>query len=298
MKFLLSFLTIFVMLLTFSIKLQAGFGFLKMPKGGRLTALGNSAAAVGDQQSIIGNPAWLADFSDSEWGLMLNSAWADFKQTNIYGRFPVKKITNACFFSYESFGNIGYYPDYPTQEPLATFKAYSIQARYGIGFKTSANWYLGISSQWNFQRIYQNSAQAISFDLGVGYLLFANPHWRLGGLIQNFGFIIHDLGTKTSLPIAYTIGLSHDIDLSDDWHGLLAVHSGKSDGESFYSVGAEIGYTRFLYLLAGYQSRHDFYQNYSLGFQLAWRSYRFIYTALPAREGLSDFTSVTLSRTF
>jgi hypothetical protein len=268
----------------------SGAQFLKIPISARAAAMGGAYISIcQDATAVFWNPAGIA-------GVKTNSF--HFSHSRWFDTFDV----NAAAYVYNA-GNFGTLAasvlvlrvdrmEITTEyNPNGTGQFFDAQdMAFGVSYARSLTdqFRVGLSARYINQRIWNETASGIAFDIGTQYRLsFRNL--TLAMSMSNFGqdmrFDGPDLSVKydgnstfpnrlTStrletesypLPLNFEFGLAIDIFNAPFSHGILAIDAvHPNDNRERIHFGSEISFYDRLFLRGGYRMNHDDEQ-YNLG---------------------------------
>jgi hypothetical protein len=262
----------------------AGAQFLKIPAGAR--AAGMSAAYVSnanDASSLFWNPAGIVNVRSTGFTFSHTSWWASIQ------------INQAAFVqSFEDVGSIGVSitslgmdkmevttEDMP-EGTGQTFDAQDLMVGLSFARKLTESFSVGVSAKYVQQRIWNESASGVAFDIGTQYRIGFRD-LTLGMSMTNFGGDLsyggRDLAVKYDidprnpterlvpatlapddypLPLHFQVGLSISPYLSDEFSVLVAADvAHPNDNRERVNVGTEIDLFHRLFLRAGYRFGYD-----------------------------------------
>jgi hypothetical protein len=262
----------------------SGAQFLEIPVGARASSLGGAFVGISDDaSSVFWNPAGLtriknnaAHFSYMNWFDMFdyNAVAASFNIDGV-GTFAASLIV----FSMDEL-------EITTEEqPNGTGRFFDAQdMAIGITYSRflTDRFAFGITTKYVRQRIWNETAEGIAFDVGTQYLLdFQNLTIAMS--MRNFGadmryegedlLVTYDKDdripknrlTQASLktddypmPLSFQVGVAMDI-YSNDFLGIRAsidaVHP--NDNQERVNIGSEISLFDRVYLRGGYRYNYD-----------------------------------------
>lgn len=270
---------------------SSGAQFLEISVGARASSMGNAFVAFSDDiSSVFWNPAGLAHieknaafFSYMDWFSMFdfNAAAGSFYLNDI-GTFSASIIV----FSMDEL-------EITTEEmPNGTGRTFDAQdIALGISFARNLTdkFLFGITVKYISQRIWNETAQGVAFDIGTQYKLdFQNL--TIGMSMKNFGAdlnfdgedlnIVYDKSDELPqnrltparyvteqypLPLSFQVGISFDIyhyEFLKIRGAIDAVHP--NDNEERVNFGTEISFFDRLFIRGGYKFNYDD-ENFSFG---------------------------------
>jgi hypothetical protein len=292
MRKIIIFLSLYFILFATSPNLGTSGGqFLKITADAKTAALGNATVAnINGANSVFNNPAGIAAISQFDVSLSYN---------RMFGMFGYTAVSAANNFS---FGNFAIqFINFSTDEmeitteknPNGTGRKFDAQD-YALGLTygrfLTDNFSVGITIKYINQRIWNETANALAFDVGTKYTLdFQNL--TIAMTMSNFSSdikfdgedlnIIYDkdkliptnrpspgrlLTTDYPLPLSFQIGVSLDLLKNENFHWIAeidAVHP--NDNVERLHFGTELQIFEYVFLRGGYKIKHDT-ENYSFGF--------------------------------
>lgn len=262
----------------------SGAQFLEIPVGARATALGGAYVGISnDITSVFWNPAGITNINSSEahfsymrWFDMFdyNAAAVAFNYDDI-GTFAVSLIV----FTMDEM-------EITTEwEPNGTgmyYDAQDLAVGLTYGRKLTDKFSIGITAKYIHQRIWNETASGIAFDVGTQYQLdFQNI--TIAMRMSNFGpdltfdgedlNVTHDVNDNVPLnrltparlitdayplPLCFQVGIAMDLYTSTFMKvraALDAVHP--NDNNERINFGTEFSFYDRLYLRGGYKYNYD-----------------------------------------
>ena len=262
----------------------SGAQFLKIPVGAGAAALGGAFTGVADDASaIFWNPAGIANVSGSS---------AHFSYMRWFDMFDFSAVSFA-----QNFGDIGAFGigllvfstdrmEITTEnDPNGTgryFDAQDLAISITYSRYLTNNFRFGISLKYINQRIWNETANGLAFDIGTQYVVTEFQNMTLAMSMTNFGPDMNmagpDLNVKYdadqylqnrllpttletedySLPLSFQFGVAFDVFDSRfvKMRGSVdAVHP--NDNDERLQFGIETAIFDRLYLRGGYKLKHD-----------------------------------------
>lgn len=262
----------------------AGAQFLEIPVGARASALGGAFVGLSDDaSSVFWNPAGItkinsnaAHFSYMRWFDMFNFNAASFVANwEDVGTFAASVIV----FNMDEM-------EITTEwNPNGTgmfFDAQDIAVGLTYARRLTDNFTVGITAKYIQQRIWNETATGLAFDVGTQYRLdFQNL--TIAMRMSNFGpdlkfdgedlNVTHDINSNVPLnrltparlitdayplPLNFQVGIAMDVYTSTFIKvraGLDAIHP--NDNKERVSIGTEIAFFDRLFLRGGYKYNYD-----------------------------------------
>lgn len=256
--------------------------FLGISVGARATALGGAFGAVAeDATALYWNPAGISRNQTSE-AYISHTEWLVETDFNWVGLVLALGRNNAIGFHLTQ---LNYGDDIVTtiDEPMGTGDRWSaMDIAAGISYARNLTDFFSIGGSIKYvnQRIWNESASAIAFDVGLLFITGFND-MKLGVSINNFGTemrmdgknlsIIHDpdsdsFGTNDKiparlqtdsfvLPLQFRVGLAMDIVRSEQNRLLVSTEAYyPNDHDPYMSAGLEYTWNGLLSIRGGYRS--------------------------------------------
>jgi hypothetical protein len=262
----------------------AGAQFLKIPVGPRAAAMaGAFVSNTDDASSLFWNPAGIVGVKSGA----LFAAHTDWWET-------IKLNHAALVESFEDIGSFGVSVtvlsmgemEVTTEDqPEGTGQSFDAQdVMIGVSYarRLTNEFSVGITAKYVQQRIWNESASAIAFDIGTQYRIGFRD-LTIGMSMMNFGgnmtYAGPDLGVKYTvdpnnagvrlapanlapddypLPLHFQVGVSMSPYTSENFSMLLAVDvAHPNDNQEEVNVGTELTILRQFFLRGGYRFGYD-----------------------------------------
>ena len=270
----------------------AGAQFLKIPVGARAAGLGGAVIGLSDDAtSIFWNPAGITHvksgsghFSHMQWFEFFNlNALAVVYSANNWGAFGMGAVT----FGMEEMEMT---TEFEPEGAGRTFDAQDMALILTYGRKLTDRFSVGLSGKYIYQRIWNEKAHGMAFDVGTQYLIDFQ-HLMLSMSMMNFGPDMEMSGPDLNvtydqndnypnrlvpaqmetqpypLPLNFKFGVAFDIVNSPFLRirgDIDAVHLNDND-EQIYT-GTEVSLLSRLFFRGGYRFNHDDSQyNFGVG---------------------------------
>jgi long-subunit fatty acid transport protein len=289
---------------------RAGLTFLKIAPGARPAAMGGAFTAVSDDASaVFYNPAGMVRvkkvdfmFSHTNWISDINHEYVGVVVPGgLMGTFGVSA----------TFVNMGEIQttriDDPTTvmredrgEGLPTYSCNDLALGLSYAYRFTDKFSAGLTAKYAREKISDMSAGGLSFDIGT-YYMTGFKTLRIGMAIVNFGNDIQFSGkdlqqdikdtamasnftgtnyemttTPFAQPLQFKLGLAYDFTLPAN---MTVTTTGElvhpNDGSEKLLIGMEYGWSKMVYLRAGYKYDPDAYdkktgmENFSAGLGLS-----------------------------
>lgn len=269
----------------------SGAQFLKIPIGAQATALGGAVISLTDDaQAIFWNPAGISHiknhslhFSQMHWFEVFNVSAASYAYNA--GQFGTLAIGILSF----GMDRMEVTTETAPNGTGLYFDAQDIAIMVGYARNLTERFRVGITGKYISQRIWNETASGIAFDVGTQYQLpFKNLTIAMS--MRNFGPDLKMSGPDLKvnydgdpqftnrlvptvleteeypLPLLFEFGIAMDIfrsRFSSARLGVDAVHP--NDNSERIHLGVEMGFYDMLFLRGGYKFNHDD-ELYNLGF--------------------------------
>ena len=247
--------------------------FLKVGVGARQVAMGSAVTSLeGDATNMFWNPAGItlkdetaqATFTYNHWigGLSQNALAASYNWADI-GTIGIGFMT---------FGISGIPADrdYGYTDPLlasqqidqvgsSTYDYMDLLLQATYSRHITDNLSLGVSFKYINEKIDDQSANAIAFDLGSIYNI-GILGWTIGARINNLGSDMKFYDYASPIPLTFAIGPSMtpvSVGMTD-W--TLAMDLVKpQDGQQYYYLGTELGFNKMFFLRGGWKLNYSWF---------------------------------------
>jgi len=262
----------------------AGAQFLKIPVGARAAGMaGAFTANANDASSIFWNPAGIVGVTSSALFVSHADWWA------------TTKLDHAAFVqTIEDFGSLGVSMTVLSMDPMditteenpegtgQTFDAKDLMIGLSYARKLTEDFSVGVTAKYVQQRIWNESAGGVAFDVGTQYRIGFRD-LTIGMSMTNFGgdmtYSGRDLAVSYvndphnpfirmtpanlapddyPLPLHFQVGLSISPYTSDEFSILLAADvAHPNDNSEQVNVGSEITIVHQFFLRGGYRFGYD-----------------------------------------
>ncbi|MEO1022648.1 MAG: PorV/PorQ family protein [Bacteroidota bacterium] len=193
--------------------------FLTLPVGARSSAMAANVASVNDLSSMYWNPAGLSDVKTPQVMLEYTDWLLDFNHTFLGASIPVAKGSVGFHVLALDFGSFDETTVEANGKTGRTFNAYSISTGVTFSQYLIPEFTIGGTVKFIYERISENSASAIAFDVGT---IYRTPFddIKLGVSITNLGPEMRMMGTDNIVrydPIEGNLGeFEPDAELSTE----------------------------------------------------------------------------------
>lgn len=247
--------------------------FLKVGVGARQIALGSAATSfTGDVSNMFWNPAGIAlqnetmqaSFTHNNWiaGLKQEVGSVSYNLADIgtigvgFMTFGINDIPADRDFGYtdpqlhaleiDQVGASSY--DYQDLLAQVTFSRY-----------ITDNLSLGVSAKYVSEKIDDQTATAIAFDLGSVYSL-GFVGWNIGARINNLGSDMKFYDYAAPIPLTFSIGTSMTPITFGESSIMLAMDLVKpQDGQQYYFTGMEVNLEKMFFVRAGWKFNYSYF---------------------------------------
>jgi hypothetical protein len=246
--------------------------FLKVGVGARQVGMGSAVTSLnGDVTNMFWNPAGIAlnnekaqvSFTYNSWigGLTQNAVAASYNMEGI-GTIGVGVMT---------FGISGIIADrdiYPgntvlqalqiDQATAGTYDYMDLLAQVTYSAYVMDRLTLGASLKFINEKIYDQNATAIGFDLGSVYNI-GIYNWNIGARISNLGSDMKFYDYASPIPLTFSMGTSIVPLRIGENSVTLAVDAVKpQDGQQYYFTGLEYNYNNMVFLRGGWKLNYSY----------------------------------------
>jgi hypothetical protein len=247
--------------------------FLKVGVGARQVAMGSAVTSLnGDVNNMFWNPAGVALLNETMQASFTHNNWiAGLEQEVAAVSYNLQDIgTIGVGFMTFGVSNIPADRDYGYTDPQlhaqeidlvgsSTYDYQDLLLQATISRYITDNLTLGLSVKYINEKIDDQNATAIAFDLGSVYDIGVMG-WSIGARINNLGSDIKFYDYASPIPLTFSIGTS-----------LVPIEVGKSsvlmavdlvkpqDGQQYYYTGLEYNYDKMVFLRLGWKLNYSYY---------------------------------------
>ena len=289
---------------------RAGLAFLKITPGARSVAMGGAFTSIADDASaVFYNPAGMTRvkkidflFSHTNWISDINHEYiALVVPGGLMGTFGI----SACFVSMgeiqtTTIDDINTVMREDNGEGLPSYSSSDLSLGLSYAYRFTDKFSAGITAKYASEKISGMNAGALAFDVGT-YYMTGFRSLRVGMAIVNFGLdtrfagkdlqvdvfstdwpsnytgtLVETNTTAFPLPLQFKLGLAYDFTLPAN---MAVTTSGElvhpNDGSEKVLLGVEYGWSKMVFLRAGYKYDPDAYEkktgleNFSAGLGLS-----------------------------
>lgn len=253
--------------------------FLTLPQGARPVAMGEAFTAVsGDIYSVHWNPAGLADLGGWAATASFAPTYLDMYYGYLAGAKSWRKASLGLALSYFDYGGLDGLDEH-ARNP-ASFTASDLAVSLGLAYRLPRQkLQLGISSRYLSQRIEEESAGTVMFDLGAVKKLH---RLSLGASARNLGPGPKFVEQASGLPVTFALGATYyfyNLPLVP----ALSVEIPLDDSPAA-AAGIEYSFAKHLSLRAGLKTERDdgFLSWLRAGFGVNYQGIRLDYAVIPS----------------
>lgn len=165
--------------------------FLRIPVGGRASAMTAMTATIDDPSAMIWNPAGLANVSNNEVMLEYTDWFLDLQHSFLGVAIPTKNGVAGIHVLSLSMGEFEETTAEAQGKTGRTFNAYSISAGASYAHYLTEYFTIGGTLKFVYERIFNSSASTVAFDIGT---IFTTPFDDL-----KFGVSVTNAGSKLQM---------------------------------------------------------------------------------------------------
>jgi hypothetical protein len=275
---------------------DAGALFLRFGVGARAAAMGEAFTAVAkDASALYWNPGAMS--------AVLNTNLM-FTHTEYYQSVRLEQLSLTHETEYGTLGlsfvglymdDMDRYEDVPSAIPLGTFSAYDVSFSIGFSRYLVPNLSLGVAVKPVYQKIDQSTASGFAFDAGVFHVSRIKGV-KFAAVIANVGAPMKFEEEEFALPRVFKLGASYERvvpTLKGDIAATLDLLF-PNDGNAKQHIGAEYGYSKTLFLRAGYKAGYDS-QGPAFGLGVEYKKFTLDYGVIFGSNDLGDNHKLSLS---
>jgi hypothetical protein len=247
--------------------------FLKVGVGARQIGLGSAATSLtGDVNNMFWNPAGIALQNETMQASFTHNNW-------IAG---LKQEVGSVSYNLEDIGTVGVgimmfgidgIPadrDYGYTDPQlhaleidlvgdATYDYQDLLAQVTFSRYITDNLSLGVTAKYVNEKIDDQSASAVAFDLGSVYSL-GFIGWNIGARINNLGSDMKFYDYSATIPLTFSIGTSMSPLTFGESSIMVAFDLIKpQDGVQYYFSGMELNLEKMFFVRAGWKFNYSYF---------------------------------------
>lgn len=275
---------------------DSGALFLRLGMGGRSAGMGEAYSAVAkDASAVYWNPAAMSPVLGTNMMFTHNEYFQSVRLEHLAVTHETDYGTFGISFTGLYMDDMDRYEDTPSEVPLGTFGAYDVAFALAYSRYFLPNLSAGIAVKPIYQKIDNTSASGLGFDLGV-YHVSRIEGVKFAAVLANLGSPMKFVEEEFALPRMFKIGGSYDRHVETLKGDILLTLDVifPNDGNSKQHIGAEYGYSRLLFLRAGFKGGYDS-QGATFGLGVRYRKFDFDYGVLLGSNDLGDSHRIGLS---
>jgi hypothetical protein len=275
---------------------DAGALFLRTGMGARASAMGEGFTAVAeDASSVFWNPAAMAAVLNTNLMFSHSESFLSSRLEQIALTHETDYGTIGLMFTGQYMDKMERREDEPSAIPLGEFSVYDIAFSAGFARYIMPNLSVGATAKPVYQRIDEQSALGIAFDIGI-YHISRIEGLRLAAVVLNLGPPMTFIEEEFALPRSVKIGGSYERAVDPIRGQVLFTFDGVfvNDGDPKQHLGAEYVYRRTLALRAGYKGGYDSYGG-TFGAGIRYKKLDVDYAFLLVKNDLGDSHRISLS---
>ncbi len=248
--------------------------FLKIGVGARQVALGSAATSLtGDVSNMFWNPAGVALQNETMQATFTHNNWiAGLAQEVAAVSYNLEDI-GTIGVGFMTFGVSGIPADrdYGFTDPqlgaleidqvaAETYDYQDLLVQATLSRYITDNLSLGVSVKYLNEKIDDQNASAIAFDLGSVYHVGVMG-WSIGARLSNLGADMKFYDYAAPIPLTFSIGTSMTpITFGESSSIMMAVDLVKpQDGQQYYFSGMELNVDKTFFLRAGWKFNYSYF---------------------------------------
>ncbi len=275
---------------------DSGALFLRLGVGARASGMGEAFVAVAeDASSVYWNPAAMSAVLGTELMFTHNEYFQSIRLEQLFLSHETDFGTFGLGFTGLYMDEMDRYENVPSEVPLGTFSAHDVSFTLAFSRYVIPNLSIGAAVKPVYQKIDETTASGVAFDIGI-YHISRIPGVKFAAVVANVGKPLAFVEEEFALPRMIKIGGSlerHVRVLRGDILATLDVVF-PNDGSTKQHIGAEYGYSRQLFLRAGYKGGYDS-QGATFGLGVRYRQFDLDYGVLFGGNDLGDSHRISLS---
>jgi hypothetical protein len=262
----------------------AGAQFLKVPVGGRASAMGGAVIAnIRDASALFWNPAGITGVRSNDFSFSHTSLWASIALSHAAFVHTIDDVGSfGAAVSVLTMDDMDVTTEEQPEGTGETFGAQDLMIGASFARNLTEDFSVGATIKYVEQRIWHESASGVAFDIGTQYrigfrdLTLAMSVMHFGGDLVYSGT---DLNVKYDpnsqipynrltpstltaedfpLPLHFQVGLSMTAISTDEMTLMLATDvAHPNDNDERVNVGGELSLLNTLFLRGGYRFGYD-----------------------------------------
>ncbi len=248
--------------------------FLKLPVGGRASAMGGAVIALPDGAcSAYWNPAALM-LDMPQAALMHNSLVEKVSHQHAFYAHPFDFGTLALGISYVSAGKIEGYDAFG--EKTGSVDYYDLAASLSYQRHISSDVSSGATIKLIQSKLEDESATGVAADIGAMYRL-RDTDFLFGAVIRNLGSKMKYIKEGYSLPLSFDLGAGYSTRIMGEEVNAGLVGVIPFDNNFFIKVGMEAVLQELVSVRMGYDGSYDIGNGLNFGLGLAVKNFQIDY---------------------
>ena len=217
-----------------------------------------SFASATREEAIFYNPSNFEAGDNYSVQCSYNRFYLGMQSVSLSLSRKIKKLDFGLGIVNFDYGDIEWRPDYPTEDPLITYRAYDFSLILAASAEVSSQGRIGINLKYITESIYMYSDYALALDLAFAY---RNTTSGITFGATNFGTKMVINNDEVNLPACLNVGGFHligKVRLSSDLRYLI------NDSAFDFGVGASVPVHQRLTLSAAANYRDEIYPGFGL----------------------------------
>ncbi len=217
-----------------------------------------SFAIASREEAIFYNPSNFEAGDNYTVQCSYNQFYLGMQSVSLSMSKKIKKIDLGLGIVNFDYGDIEWRPDYPTEDPLITYRAYDFSLILAASAEITTQGRIGINLKYITENIYIYSDYALAFDIAFSY---RNMTSGITFGATNFGTQMLINNDQVNLPSCLNVGGFHQISkliLSSDLRYLV------NDSAFEFGIGASMPVHQRLTLSAAANYRDEIYPGFGL----------------------------------
>lgn len=217
-----------------------------------------SFATASKEEAIFYNPANFEAGENYTVQCSYNRFYLGMQSVSLSMSKKIKKVDLGLGIVNFDYGDIEWRPDYPTEDPLITYRAYDFSLILAASAQITTQGRIGINLKYITENIYIYSDYALALDIAFSY---RNTTSGITFGASNFGTQMLINNDEVNLPACLNVGGFHQISkvkLSSDLRYLV------NDSAFEFGVGASMPVHQRLTLSAAANYRDEIYPGFGL----------------------------------
>ena len=217
-----------------------------------------SFASASREEAIFYNPSNFEASENYTVQCSYNRFYLDMQSVSLSMSKKIRKVDIGLGIVNFDYGDIEWRPDYPTEDPLITYRAYDFSLILAASAEISTQGRIGINLKYITENIYIYSDYAFALDIAFSY---RNTTSGITFGATNFGTKMLINNDEVNLPACLNVGGFHHISkltLSSDLRYLI------NDSALEFGIGVSMPVHQRLTLSAAANYRDEIYPGFGL----------------------------------